>query len=164
MTASEVAQAGDAGGRHPLFLPAVLVGGVVFGFGLGLSEMAKPEVVLSFLQLRDFGLLLVMGGAAVVTGLTFAVATTSGRRAPLTGTAYGKRRKEFDRNVLVGGGIFGVGWGLSGICPGAAYASLGIGNLPILYAIAGTFVGAYAQGRLRSDAGAPDDAGTESSV
>ena len=42
--------------------------------------------------------------------------------------------------------IFGVGWGLSGICPGAAYASLGIGNVTILWAVVGMFAGAYLQG------------------
>ena len=52
--------------------------------------------------------------------------------------------------VLSGVGGFGVGWGLSGICPGAAYASLGVGNLPILWAIGGMFAGAYLQGWLRT--------------
>lgn len=136
--------------RHPLFVPAILLGGVVFGFGLGLSEMAKPEVVLSFLQLRDFGLLLVMGGASVVAGVTFTIASRSGRTALLTGKPYGKRLRQFDQNVVLGGGIFGVGWGLSGMCPGAAYASLGIGNVTILFGILGMFVGAYLQGHLRS--------------
>jgi uncharacterized membrane protein YedE/YeeE len=51
--------------------------------------------------------------------------------------------------VLVGGTVFGVGWGLSGICPGAAYASFGIGNVAILWAVAGMFLGAYAQGYWR---------------
>lgn len=51
-----------------------------------------------------------------------------------------------DRNMVAGGSIFGVGWGLSGICPGAAYNSVGIGNYPVLVAIAGMFVGAYARG------------------
>ncbi len=50
--------------RHPLFLPVVLAGGLIFGFGLAYSRMARPEVVLDFLQLEDFGLLFVMGGAA----------------------------------------------------------------------------------------------------
>jgi len=54
-----------------------------------------------------------------------------------------------DRDVVVGGGVFGVGWGLSGICPGAAYASLGIGNTVILYGVAGMFVGTYLQGYVR---------------
>ena len=136
--------------QSPLFMPLVFVGGLLFGAGLAVSHMTHPEVVLAFLQLADLGLLFVMGGAAVVTMLVFNLATYSGRRAPLTGTPYGRRLKSMDRNVLVGGGIFGVGWGLSGICPGAAFASVGVGNYPILVAIAGMVIGAYAQGYWRS--------------
>ncbi|MFP8952336.1 DUF6691 family protein [Natrialbaceae archaeon A-arb3/5] len=136
--------------QHPLFLPLVFAGGLIFGFGLGFSHMAQPEVVLNFLQFADFGLLFVMFGAAVVTGITFFGIKQFRSRAPLTGAVYGRRLKTLDKNVVIGGGIFGVGWGLSGICPGAAYASLGIGNVPILYGIAGMFVGAYVQGFWRS--------------
>jgi uncharacterized membrane protein YedE/YeeE len=134
---------------HPLFLPAVFVGGLVFGVGLAVSQMARPEVVLDFLQFEDFGLLLVMGGAAVVTSVAYLLLGQSGSRAPLSGRSYGRRLKSLDRNVLTGGVVFGVGWGLSGICPGAAYASLGIGNVTILWAIGGMFAGAYLQGFLR---------------
>ncbi len=143
--------------RHPLFKPLVLVGGIVFGFGLGFSQMARPEVVLNFLQFEDFGLLFVMFGAAVVSGVAFAVMPRLRDGAPLTGNRYERRLKPFDRNVLVGGAVFGVGWGLSGICPGAAYASLGTGNVTILWALAGMFVGAYLQGYWRSKRA---DAGT----
>ncbi|MGM0604996.1 MAG: YeeE/YedE family protein [Halobacteriota archaeon] len=137
-------------GRHPAFMPLVVLGGLLFGFGLGYSNMAKPEVVLDFLHFADFGLLFVMFGAAAVTGVVFTIASRLGGRAPLTGKQYARRLKSLDRNVLIGGSIFGVGWGLSGICPGAAYASVGIGNYPILVAIVGMFVGAYLQGRWRS--------------
>ena len=148
--------------RHPLFMPLVLVGGLVFGFGLGFSHMARPEVVIDFLTFRDFGLLFVMFGGSIVAGLAFWLLPRFRGTAPLTGTPYRRRLKPFDRNVLIGGSIFGVGWGLSGICPGAAYASLGVGNWPILYAIGGMFVGAYAQGVWRSqratvESGIPGD-------
>jgi uncharacterized membrane protein YedE/YeeE len=136
--------------RSPWFMLIIYVGGLIFGFGLAISGMARPEVVLDFLQFEDFGLLFVMGGAAVVTGITFTVATRYLDRAPLTATEYTRRVKELDRNVVTGGSIFGVGWGLSGICPGAAYASVGIGNYPILWAITGMFLGAYVQGYWRS--------------
>ena len=136
--------------RHPLFIPVVLVGGLVFGFGLAYSHMARPEVVLDFLQFEDFGLVFVMFGGATVTGLAVFALPRLLDRAPLTGRPFERRLKSFDRNVLVGGAIFGVGWGVSGICPGAGYASLGIGNLPILWALAGMFLGAYAQGVWRS--------------
>ncbi|WP_435365197.1 YeeE/YedE family protein [Haloarchaeobius sp. DYHT-AS-18] len=136
--------------RGLAFYGLVLLGGLIFGVGLALSEMARPEVVLRFLQLEDFGLLLVMGGASVTAGIAFWTMSRSGRRAPLTGAEYTRRLKDYDNNVLVGGTIFGVGWGLSGICPGAAYASLGVGNLTILWGIGGMFLGAYVQGVWRS--------------
>ncbi|UWG47749.1 putative transporter component [Halanaeroarchaeum sp. HSR-CO] len=136
--------------RHPLFMPLILIGGILFGFGLAYSQMARPEVVLDFLQFEDFGLLFVMFGAAVVSGLAFFLVPRLRDTAPLTGDRYERRLKPFDRNVLIGGSIFGVGWGLSGICPGAAYASFGIGNVTILWSIAGMFIGAYAQGYWRS--------------
>ncbi|MFD1562345.1 YeeE/YedE family protein [Haloarchaeobius amylolyticus] len=142
--------------RHPLFMPLILVGGLIFGFGLGYSHMARPEVVLNFLQFEDFGLVFVMFGAAIVTGVTFFLAPRLLGRAPLTGDQFERRLKPFDRNVLIGGAIFGVGWGLSGICPGAAYASLGIGNVTILWALAGMFLGAYLQGRWRSRTASAD--------
>ena len=144
--------------RHPLFKPLIFVGGLVFGFGLGFSHMARPEVVLNFLQFDDLGLPFVMFGAAVVSGVAFAVLPRIRNAAPLTGDPYERRLKPFDRNVLVGGAVFGVGWGLSGICPGAAYASLGVGNVTILWALAGMFVGAYAQGYWRSRAQTSDSA------
>lgn len=135
---------------HPLFIPLVFVGGFIFGVGLAVSQMARPEIVLAFLQLEDLGLLFVMGGATVVVTAVVWTLLLTDESAPLTGAAYTRRLKPFDRNAIVGGCIFGVGWGLSGICPGAAYASLGIGNVVMLYGIAGMFVGAYLQGHLRS--------------
>ena len=151
-----MSDAGPAAGTEPdgrgaRFHALILAGGLLFGFGLGVSRMARPEVVLDFLQFQDFGLLFVMGGAAVVSAVTFTLGADVLRgTAPLTGRAYGRRVKDLDRNVLLGGTVFGVGWGLSGICPGAAYASLGVGNWPILWAIGGMFLGAYAQGYTRS--------------
>jgi len=146
--------------RHPLFKPLIFVGGLIFGFGLAFSHMARPEVVLNFLQFEDLGLPFVMFGAAIVSGIGFALLPRIRDAAPLTGDPYDRRLKSFDRNVLVGGAVFGVGWGVSGICPGAAYASLGIGNVTILWALAGMFVGAYAQGYWRSRADARESAPT----
>ncbi|QCC52379.1 YeeE/YedE family protein [Halapricum salinum] len=136
--------------RSPAFYGVILVGGLIFGFGLGLSQMARPEVVLDFLQFEDFGLLFVMGGGAITSAIAFAVVPRLFGRAPLTGEIFSRRDKSMDKNVIVGGSIFGVGWGLSGICPGAAYASVGVGNYPILIAIGGMFLGAYVHGRWRS--------------
>lgn len=144
--------------RHLLFKPLIFIGGLVFGFGLGFSHMARPEVVVNFLLFEDLGLPFVMFGAAIVSGIAFALLPRIRDAAPLTGDPYERRLKPFDRNVLVGGAVFGVGWGLSGICPGAAYASLGVGNVTILWALGGMFLGAYAQGYWRSRSRAPEAA------
>jgi uncharacterized protein len=126
---------------------AVLAGGVLFGFGLALSTMIQPEVVLSFLRLQDFGLLLVLGGAALVAMLAYQLAPRMMRR-PLLAGEFGAHGSALTRDTLAGAAIFGVGWGLSGVCPGPAVAGLGAGNWPLLLALAGILAGAYVQGRF----------------
>ncbi len=136
--------------RKRLKIHAVmLIGGIIFGAGLSVSNMAKPEVVIDFLNFRDFGLLFVMFGAAIVTGIGFHVLPHIREKSLITGDKLGKRIKTLDKKVVLGGIIFGAGWGISGICPGAAYASIGIGNIPILWALLGMFIGAYIQTFLR---------------
>lgn len=136
--------------KHPLFRPVIFGGGLLFGFGLAFSHMAQPEVILSFLQFRDFGLVLVMLAAALLAGIIFRIGIKALKRAPLTGESYALRSELLNKNLLIGGAIFGVGWGLSGVCPGAGYASLGIGNFPILISLAGMFLGAYLYGAFES--------------
>ncbi len=87
-------------------LPAVYAGGVLFGFGLAYSGMARPEVVLDFLQLDDLGLLVVMGVAVVVAMLGFHVGPRLLGRAvaPLTGRRYQPRKLTFRPRVVGGAG------------------------------------------------------------
>lgn len=127
-------------------LLVVLCGGLLFGYGLALSGMTKPEVVLSFLHLEDFGLMLVMGGGVAVTMLAFQL----GRRVfgrPWLGS-FESWTAKLNRRTLLGAAVFGLGWGLSGLCPGSALASLGTGNVEILIGVAAMFAGAWAQARL----------------
>jgi len=125
----------------------VLLCGALFGFGLARSTMLSPEVVLSFLQWRDFGLLLVMAGAVAVTWLAYHFAPRLLRR-PVFGGEFGRHPSILDRRTLLGAAIFGVGWGLCGVCPGPALAGLGAGNWPVVYALAGIFAGAFLHGRF----------------
>lgn len=140
-------------------MPLIFVGGLIFGFGLAYSHMAQPEVVLSFLQLQDLGLLWVMGLASLVSGLTFWLGSRKLGKAPLTFSPYKLRSDVIDKNLLIGAAIFGLGWGLSGICPGAAFASIGIGNAPILIGLAGMFAGAYLFGLMKSSSQALKESG-----
>lgn len=126
-------------------LLAVLAAGVLFGFGLALATMIRPEVVLSFLQFRDWGLMLVMGGAMGLTLLAYRFAPRVWR-APLLGGAFGHHVATLDRDTVLGAAIFGIGWGLCGVCPGPAIAGLGAGNLSLLWALLGIAAGAGLQG------------------
>ncbi|CAK6701812.1 MULTISPECIES: DUF6691 family protein [unclassified Synechococcus] len=128
-------------------LIAILLGGGLFGYGLALGGMTRPEVVLSFLQLRDFGLLLLMASALAVTTIGYHLAPRL-RSTTLLGLPFSHQVKRMLPGTVPGAVIFGVGWGLSGLCPGAAVASLGIGNGPVLIGLAGMFLGAYLQGLL----------------
>ena len=127
----------------------VLLGGILFGFGLAYSGMTKQEIVLSFLQLKDLGLIFVLGGAAAVTFITINIIAKY-LKAPLLGGDFKPRHRSMSRNLVIGAVIFGIGWGLSGQCPGSAVASLGTGNLPVLLGIAAMFIGAYLWGLLDS--------------
>lgn len=127
----------------------VLLGGVLFGFGLAYSGMTKQEIVLSFLQLKDLGLIFVMGGAALVTFFAINIVPRFMKKPPF-GNQFKPRKAAMSRNVIIGAIIFGIGWGISGQCPGSAVASLGTGNIPILLGLATMFIGAYLWGLLDS--------------
>ncbi len=126
---------------------SILLGGTLFGFGLALSGMTRPEVVLSFLQLRDLGLILVMGGAVIIAMLAFHLGPRLIKR-PLFADRFGQNKRSLDKNTIIGAAIFGLGWGISGLCPGSAIASLGTGNFPVLIGVVAMFLGAYLQGIL----------------
>lgn len=124
---------------------ATLAAGVLFGFGLSYSTMIRPEVVLSFLRFEDFGLMLVMGGAVVVVALVYKLAPRLLAR-PLLDDHFHAHPSAWNRDTAVGAALFGVGWGLCGVCPGPAIAGLGAGNWDLLWALAGIALGALVQG------------------
>lgn len=125
----------------------IYLGGVLFGFGLALGGMSRPEIVLSFLQLKDYGLVLLMGSATLTTFFAINIVPKLIEK-PVLGNEYKPRVRLLSRNTILGAIIFGIGWGLSGLCPGAALSSLGIGNFPVALGILSMFIGAYAMGRF----------------
>jgi uncharacterized membrane protein YedE/YeeE len=124
---------------------ATLAAGSLFGFGLSISTMIRPEVVLSFLRLSDLGLMLVMGGAVIVVLLAYKLAPRLLGR-PLLGDVFHAHPSVWNRDTALGAALFGVGWGLCGVCPGPAIAGLGAGNWSLLWALMGIALGALVQG------------------
>lgn len=104
--------------------------GLLFGIGLILSGMVDPGKVIGFLDLAgpwDPSLAFVMGGAIVVGVFAFAVAQK--RTTSFLGDVMRlPTASAIDRRLVVGGLLFGVGWGLAGFCPGPALVSLGAGQ------------------------------------
>lgn len=108
---------------------AALLAGLVFGLGLIAAGMTQPTKVIGFLDLAgrwDPSLALVMGGAIGVGALTFALARRRGRTWGGTPIEW-PQPTAIDRPLVVGGVLFGLGWGLAGICPGPALVALAAG-------------------------------------
>jgi uncharacterized membrane protein YedE/YeeE len=122
-----------------------LVSGLLFGFGLSLSTMIRPESVIDFLNFRDLGLLLVLGSAVTINLVTYQLLPRLRQRS-LIGDAFQQRPFKLDRSAILGGILFGLGWGICGVCPGPALAGLGAGNTDLLFALVGIFGGALAHG------------------
>lgn len=109
---------------------ASLLSGLIFGLGLIVSGMSSPGKVIGFLDLAgpwDPSLLFVIGGAIAVSVVPFAIA----RRR--TVSYLGEKiqipaRRDIDRRLVIGSLLFGIGWGIAGLCPGPALTTLLSGN------------------------------------
>lgn len=120
-------------------------GGLIFAVGLVISGMTNPTKVIGFLDIFgswDYALAFVMGGAVLVNLITFKIIL---RRKPLYNKSYElpSSNNNVTLSLLFGSVLFGVGWGLVGICPGPS-----IVNLVTLNPNAYLFVGAMIMGML----------------
>ena len=120
--------------------------GLLFALGLGLGGMTNPLKVQAFLDVLgkwDPSLMFVMGGGIAVGVWTFRAAK---RRAhPLLGGDFGwPRATRVDAPLLAGAAIFGVGWGLTGYCPGPALVSVGAGRIGPVVAVSSMVLGMLA--------------------
>jgi uncharacterized protein len=122
---------------------ASLMAGLVFGLGLILSGMANPAKVLGFLDLAgnwDPSLAFVMIGAIAVGVVAFSFARK--RTVSLLGAEMKlPTARAIDRRLVVGGAMFGVGWGIAGFCPGPALVALGMGETKALVFTAAMLAG-----------------------
>lgn len=119
--------------------------GFVFGVGLVVSGMSDPAKVLNFLDVTgqwDASLILVLGGAVIVTFLGYRLVWS--RRAPLTGGRFHlPQRSDIDARLIAGPVIFGIGWGIAGLCPGPALTSLVLGEPGVLVFVPSMFAGMW---------------------
>lgn len=105
------------------------ISGILFSIGLGVSGMTEPAKIISFLDIFgnwDPSLLFVMVGAIALHGILYRF--ISKKPTPLFDSKfYLTKNKSIDRRLLLGAAIFGVGWGVTGLCPGPGLVSISTG-------------------------------------
>lgn len=120
-----------------------LLAGLVFGAGLILSGMVNPAIVLAFLDVAgdwDSSLLWVMGGAVTIGSVAFALAKK--RKSSFLGAPMQiPVATKIDKRLLLGSFLFGIGWGIAGICPGPALVLAGSGEIEIFVFLAAMLLG-----------------------
>ena len=120
-----------------------LFAGALFGLGLAVSGMVDPQKVIGFLDVADDWdptLAFVMGGALLVTIPAFRLIFK--RPRPVLADEFElPTKKDVDTRLLGGSALFGVGWGLSGFCPGPAVTALATGLTPVFAFVAAMIAG-----------------------
>lgn len=122
---------------------SAFIAGLLFGLGLLLAGMADPAKVLAFLDLAgdwDPSLALVMAGAIGAAALPLNLAQRR-TKALLGGAMQLPTRRDLDARLVGGSLLFGVGWGIAGICPGPALAILLTGHWQVLLFVAAMLAG-----------------------
>jgi len=121
-----------------------LMAGLLFGLGLNISQMTNPQKVLNFLDVSgnwDPSLALVMASALTVFGLGYRLLITPSTAPVLDDKYCLPEVKTIDKQLIIGASIFGVGWGLAGICPGPALANIVNGDPKIFGFIVAMLMG-----------------------
>ncbi len=119
--------------------------GLIFGFGLLLAGMANPAKVLAFLDVSgtwDPSLALVMAGAISVAVIPLNWARRN-RQSLLGARMQLPVKTQLDARLIAGSLVFGIGWGIAGICPGPAVATLLTGHWKILIFLSALLAGMY---------------------
>jgi uncharacterized membrane protein YedE/YeeE len=132
------------------YLATAVASGLLFGAGLYISQMVDPYKVLRFLDFSlipsgqwDPSLALVMAAGLAV--MLVAVRYSRRRPAPLFDASFHEPEfKRIDAPLVVGSALFGVGWGMSGICPGPGVALIAFWPEHILIFLLALFAGSYA--------------------
>ena len=123
-----------------------LVLGSVFGFALSRSGAADYNFIQGMFLFEEFQLYGIIGTAVVLTAPSLWLLKRRGRT--LTGEPLQIDLKPGHRGNIYGGILFGIGWSITGMCPGPILVNIGEGKLCALAALAGTLAGASAFGTL----------------
>lgn len=119
-----------------------LLSGLIFSIGLVISGMINPSKVKGFLDIFgkwDYALIFVMGGAVLFNILAYLIIFKG--KPFFTDRFYLPSKSAIDKNLVIGTSLFGIGWGLSGICPGPALVNIVTLNTNIFVFIFSMIIG-----------------------
>ena len=126
-------------------LIAALVAGTLFGLGLAIAGMIDPAKVVNFLDIFgtwDPSLAFVMGGGLLVNAI--ATPLIMRRKTPMLAEFFRTPTKhQVDKRLIIGGVLFGAGWGIGGYCPGPMLTSLSFANSDIIVVVGAYIVGTF---------------------
>lgn len=134
-----------------LMLVSLFAGGL-FGFGLALSQMIHPQKVIGFLNIMgewDATLLFVMTGAVTVYAFGYWLVVKRRAKPLFSNKFHIPSRKDIDTELLIGSFLFGIGWGIAGICPGPAIGNIISGNINNYLFIGALIFGLVASGKIK---------------
>lgn len=122
--------------------------GLIFGIGIIISGMGNPAKVLNFFDIAgtwDPSLIFVMGGALTVTFIGYMIVFK--RSKPLMADGFPSLNSKIDLRLIGGSAIFGIGWGITGFCPGGSIPVIGTGKTEVLI-FAASLIGGIVVTRL----------------
>ena len=122
--------------------------GIYFGIVLVKSEVVSWFRIQKMFNFEEAHMYLIIGSAVVVAALSVQIIKRFQLRT-VQGEPVVIRAKEFNKGIVIGGTLFGMGWAVTGACPGPIYAQLGSGEYLALVTFLGAFIGAYLYGWMR---------------
>lgn len=126
----------------------VFLVGIYFGIVLTKSEVVSWFRIQRMFHFEEAHMYLIIGSAVMVGALSLWIFKRLGQK-DYQGQPVEIRAKSFDKGIIIGGILFGLGWAVTGACPGPIYAQLGSGEYLALLTFAGAFIGAYLYAYLR---------------
>ena len=140
--------------RAIVYQLAALASGAIFGIGLAVARMTDPQKIKDFLDVAaiptggwDPSLAFVMGGGVLVGLIGLRLDRLLAK--PVVGPVFDRNgHSRIDRRLVAGAAIFGVGWGLSGFCPGPAFADLGLVPGDVFLFVFAMLVGSWGAGQV----------------
>jgi len=123
--------------------------GAIFGIILTKSEVISWFRIRKMFTFEEAHMYLIIG-SAIVVGIISVQILKRVRLNPVSGKAFNLKGKEYHKGFIIGGLIFGIGWAITGSCPGPIFAQIGAGELRAIITLAGAAIGAFGYHAVKS--------------